>query len=518
MRGSARCMVVGLGLSLGGCGGGGEQPGPLPSGELKGPSPQAGQEPGRYARSGGPDGVSKPGPEPVIRRLGPGEPCVGVFGVCDAGLSCVDGVCCTSKCDEQCERCDLELQSSGLDDEPRYTGNCTLIDSCSECVRYVDGQVPSSGDGLSWARALQTVQEGIDAAHQAVEDAPELDHCEVWVVQGTYYIYVGSSEDTVQLQSGVALYGGFAGGEILRAQRSWTSYVTVLDGRDEPGGTNRVHHVVTGSDDAVLDGFTVTGGSAAGNDPHHHGGGMYNYLSDPTLRNCTFTQNAADDSGGGMYNIYSHPTIERCTFVDNTAEHGGGMYNEYSSPALTDCAFIDNTAPWTSGGMGNYISSPTVTSCTFVGNHTDTSGGAIMNVYWSSPIITSSTFYGNSANNFGGGLWNTYESDPTVTNCILWGNSGGQIVSTYDCSPTVTYSDVQHDYPGVGNIHLNPLLVDPGEGDLHLGEGSPCIDAANGPAAPALDIDGNPRVDDPDSPNTGVGPPWADMGAYEHQL
>ena len=55
------------------------------------------------------------------------------------------------------------------------------------------------------------------------------------------------------------------------------------------------------------------------------------------------------------------------------------------------------------------------------------------------------------------------------------------------------------------------------EGNLLLESGSPCIDAADGPEAPERDLDGNERVDDPDSPNTGVGPPWADMGAYEHQ-
>lgn len=67
-----------------------------------------------------------------------------------------------------------------------------------------------------------------------------------------------------------------------------------------------------------------------------------------------------------------------------------------------------------------------------------------------------------------------------------------------------------------------PRAADPSDrsdaaaGDFHLLPGSPCIDAADGTAAPALDMDGSPRVDDPDSPNSGVGPPWADIGAFEH--
>ncbi len=53
--------------------------------------------------------------------------------------------------------------------------------------------------------------------------------------------------------------------------------------------------------------------------------------------------------------------------------------------------------------------------------------------------------------------------------------------------------------------------------NYHLDYGSPCIHAANGPVAPDYDQDGYGRFDDPNSPNTGVGPPWADMGAYEFQ-
>ncbi len=54
--------------------------------------------------------------------------------------------------------------------------------------------------------------------------------------------------------------------------------------------------------------------------------------------------------------------------------------------------------------------------------------------------------------------------------------------------------------------------------DLRLSTGSRCIDAADGDAAPALDLDGNPRSDDPATLDTGVGGiPYTDMGAYEYQ-
>ena len=57
-----------------------------------------------------------------------------------------------------------------------------------------------------------------------------------------------------------------------------------------------------------------------------------------------------------------------------------------------------------------------------------------------------------------------------------------------------------------------------GEDDFGLDALSPCIDAANGPEATYFDIAGVPRDDyDGTSNNTGVGPPWADIGAYEYR-
>ena len=69
-------------------------------------------------------------------------------------------------------------------------------------------------------------------------------------------------------------------------------------------------------------------------------------------------------------------------------------------------------------------------------------------------------------------------------------------------------------------LQADPRWSNAAGGDFHLTGGSPAIDSANAGVSgePASDIDGNPRVDDPATPNSGAGPvDYADRGAYEFQ-
>ncbi|MBU0669383.1 MAG: isoaspartyl peptidase/L-asparaginase, partial [Alphaproteobacteria bacterium] len=135
--------------------------------------------------------------------------------------------------------------------------------------------------------------------------------------------------------------GGFDNGFAGAADPN--QFETILDGRSfgagsddagfedvgsEDGGTEatRVFHVVTGAENAGIDGFTITGGSAVDD-------------ADPQNPN---------NYGGGMYSAGVSPSITRCTFVGNTAVWGGGMYNGANVSEVTHCAFYDNAA--TEGG------------------------------------------------------------------------------------------------------------------------------------------------------------------------
>jgi RHS repeat-associated protein len=69
-----------------------------------------------------------------------------------------------------------------------------------------------------------------------------------------------------------------------------------------------------------------------------------------------------------------------------------------------------------------------------------------------------------------------------------------------------------------GNLWADPGFREAEQGDFRLDYQSPCIDAADGTAAPTTDAMGAPRYDDPRTPNTGIAASagaFADIGAFE---
>ena len=374
-------------------------------------------------------------------------------------------------------------------------------------ILYVNQHASGLNNGRTWSDAFTDLQAALLVADPGDE---------IWVAEGTYKP-TASADRMVrfELRTGVSLYGGFAGTEIDRDQRDWTTHVTTLSGDIGVMGetSDNSYHVVyaSGVTDATLDGFTITAGYADTWDlGQPRGGGLCNDAgSAPTLTNLIFSGNYGY-WGGGMYNhISTAPMLVNVIFRENTAGQGGGIYNHYSSATLTNVVFQENSA---------------------------VEGGAIFNHY-SSPSINNVTFYGNSADYYGGGILNyAADSVPIINNSILWGNTavdGPQILNVFSAGVTVNYSVVEGGWPGVGNQDSDPLFVDAADGNLHLRTNSPAVDAGDNTVVPAdatdldgdgdsveplpLDLDLLPRFYDLVSmPDQGNGTaPIVDMGAYE---
>lgn len=387
------------------------------------------------------------------------------------------------------------------------------VANTTAAIRYVTPQGRSNCS--SWTKAC--------SLHTALTWANPGD--EIWVKTGVHYPVTTGLTDprtaTFLLKYRVAVYGGFNGTETIRSQRDWKSNPTVLSGdidqNDNNGDGNNIaeyivdvhgsnaYHVVTGVNQATLDGFIITAGQAnGGNKGDKIGGGMINkgasdsppdnYIH-PIVANCTFIGNWADSGGGGIYNFHSsvdvtdsilthnessgsgggmdnyvsRPSVNNCRFTYNeSGNSGGGMQNYYSSPKVDNCTFNGNVTNGSGGGMFNYDSDSMVTACTFDYNSADTGGGMfnMSNVY--DPTISKCTFSKNSAG-FGAGMANN-RSKPTVINCIFTNNkasdSGGGMYNTTDSHSTITNCTFVNNLTpnttggnGVYNAnHSNPIL------------------------------------------------------------
>jgi hypothetical protein len=439
-------------------------------------------------------------------------------------------------------------------------------------VIFVDADATGANDGTSWYDAFMRLQDALTWA-AAFEDRYicEGTITEIWVAAGIYRpdegakITPGDRVATFQLLNGVALYGGFAGDETELSQRNVKANPTLLSGElaeddvraefpDGPSFAENSYHVVTGSGveaTSVLDGFTITGGNAntessvesgSGFNYFDKGSGMYNLHGSPTVRHCTFIENAAyleSGSGGGMYselfNVVVDLTVMDFVFIRNAAAVGGGMTNDGGTPEVTRCTFFGNQAEIWGGGMYDYTSSSTTSHCIFSGNTAGSDGGGMLingNYGGTDPTVTHCTFSGNMAD-ISGGAFQFLDSgyNPTIINCIFWGNLPP--LTDEGPPPTIHYSIVEggwSDPCAVGVLNADPLFVDSNGADnivgteddnLRLQAGSPCIDAGDNSSVPtgiATDLDGRLRfVDDLLTADTGSGgPPTVDMGAYEY--
>jgi len=253
-------------------------------------------------------------------------------------------------------------------------------------------------------------------------------------------------------------------------------------------------------------------------------GGMANgSLSRPTLTQVTFEGNSADVNGGGMCNsTHTAPTLNRVSFIGNRALNGGGISNYRSILTLTNVELINNSADGIGGGIMNNLGSAVLINTSFWGNSAD-KGGALHN---NSSVVTlkNVTFNNDSVADSSGAISNHVYSALFLKNVILWGNAPDQIFDDPANPSTivVAYSNIEGGYAGDHNLDADPMFVDAASGDLQVPRTSPVVDAGDNRVIPpevVIDLAGNPRfVDIPERPNSGMGDPPVDMGAYEAQL
>ncbi|MHC4944847.1 MAG: FG-GAP-like repeat-containing protein [Planctomycetota bacterium] len=215
-------------------------------------------------------------------------------------------------------------------------------------------------------------------------------------------------------------------GKAISVQSSEGPEATVIEG-------NQAGSVVTFQScegpDSILEGFTITGGSAT------EGGGIYCLFSEPTIRKNHISENIAD-FGGGIYCVATSPMMEIASNM---------IYSNYATVA--------------GGGMFCYVSNPNIFNNTITQNGSVSGGGIYCDSFLSS-----------------------------ICNTILWDDFPDEIAGG---NPEATCCDVLGGWTGSGNIDMDPLFEEPSNGDYHLNWLSPCINRGTNMGLPVMDVDGD---------------------------
>lgn len=252
------------------------------------------------------------------------------------------------------------------------------------------------------------------------------------------------------------------------------------------------------------------------------GGGFFVFSSgNTTLTDNTFSDNSADSDGAGVSieTDSGDVTLTNNTFDNNSAGSDGGgvrIDNEEGNTTLTNNTFTNNSAPITGGGARVVFTSAgilMIINNTLTLNSTGGRGGGLF-VSLDDDAATASIFNNIVRDNTATGdgddifVFDDANRNNTGSPVNLFNNDFSDFFSDCDSRPLFCESNISEG----NNINEDPLFVNAADGDVHLQEGSPCIDAGdpNAPALPATDFEGDPR--DVDGDGDGTTP---DMGADE---
>lgn len=343
-----------------------------------------------------------------------------------------------------------------------------LLSSCLGVSAELDQTAISGLDSMLMPSAYLIVpSSNYGSIQQAINAAKDSDV--VLVLPGRYYEHIDFNGKNITVTS-------------INPLDVNTVKATIIDAN---GTGNTVIFQNHESRDAVLTGFTITGGIGTGTQVFW-GGGIYCTNACPTIIDNIITGNngpmGTNDTysyGAGICCLYSDALLMRNQIYNNSGYAGAGLMLYGGNTIASENIIRNNT-----GGYG---------------------AGCIIFV---SGSLINNTITGNRASYMGSNLYVDAISCTIMNNIIVNGPSNGGVYLS-QCEPNqFTYNNLWNnagdDYFGsgnvigqYGNISADPLFADVNNHDYHLRPSSPCINAgdrATEESNEEFDFDGDSRV------------------------
>ena len=395
-----------------------------------------------------------------------------------------------------------DADGDGFGDPGSLAWGCSGIDNEWDCDDtdptepvVTDAVNGSLGGAGTLADPLQTVQDAIDVATICV------------------VAFAGTYAESIDFDGKDITVSGVEG-----------AATTIIDASSVGGPVATFENGETSA--AVLTGFTLTGGDGAMQQSSYAwacsstetcvdyyttycGGGAYVNGTDPTLTDLIIEDNVLPlassytsgldtyytySYGGGLCFLNSDSASSLLNIQENYADQGGAVYvDEYSDVGIEQTSVVYNTS---TDGAGFEVDGGRMTLINVITswNEAGGDGGGVL-VVDGQIYVTNMTQGGDDATN-GGCMYLSGSSTANVINTIVYGSPAEGVLVDGSSAFGGTYNNVYGNsggnYSGIsdptgsnGNISANPLFTaytddgNPNNEDLHLGAGSPSIDAGH---------------------------------------
>ena len=351
-----------------------------------------------------------------------------------------------------------------LPEEGRFGGAIHVTDACLQLgdCRFEDNEVGNESDPVARGGAIAAYQSELEITDCSFQGNRAQEAADLYLSGGQAAIS-GTAFEGGSLYSTLPMEEKRGGAILALNARLHLSDCTV-QGYAQARDGGAIH---AQGDSVIVEGTSIVGCSCSGN-----GGAIHCVDGSLRISASTVSADSAGALGGGLYLEDSSLDWQGGTLSANLAQGmAGGLYQD--GPAVTvsmeAVAVLDNRASTGVGGLYLNAAEADLQHCVFRSNRVDGSGHGGVYLAGSDGSWRNDIFAANLPDAAGGTVGSGLEADYN----LYWENGDGEPL---DGIP-----------PGQHDVAADPLFVDAGAGDLHLGQGSPAIDAGD-PLSP-LDFD-----------------------------